>query len=264
MKLIDNVKYFGILILLLFVGCKKTPLGSGNDTDISVVNVAAAANLREVLQEMKKQYEVEHPDQRIEITFGSSGLLAQQILNGAPFDLFLSADTSFPEKLEKSDKTAAESSIYAYGKVALWSSQYDVSKGLELVLDPQVKKIAVANPQLAPYGKNTVKALQEAGLYSTIETKIVWAENINQAAQFAATGNADLGFIALSNALNKDMKAKGRYYELSDKECQPIAQSGVVLKGSNKASAQDFFVFIRNEKMRDLWKQYGYLIPLNP
>jgi len=224
----------------------------------ATVSVAAAANLRDVLQELKQIYIKDNPDKKVDITFGSSGLLVQQIVNGAPFDLFLSADSSFPDQLKNKNKTSGNSEIYTYGKVALWSSKFNVSEGLKLVVDTDIKKIAIANPDLAPYGKSTVEALKKAGLYSQIEDKIVWAENISQAAQFASTGNADIAFIALSNAKNKEMLTRGKFYELSENECLPIAQSGIVLKSKNLTQAKDFFDFIKSKKAGETWEKYGY------
>ena len=140
----------------------------------------------------------------------------------------------------------------------MWSSKANVSEGVKLVLNPEIKKIAIANPDLAPYGKNTVEALKKSGLYSKIENKIVWAENINQSAQFASTGNADVAFIALSNAKNKEMMKRGNFYELSENECSPIAQSGIVLKSKNQTEAKDFFDFITSKKASQTWEKYGY------
>lgn len=237
---------------------KKEPNSSEKSTQNSFISVAAAANLRDVLEELKQIYMNENPDKKVEITFGSSGLLVQQILNGASFDLFLSADSTFPDMLKSKNKTSGNSEIYTYGKVALWSSKANVSEGVKLVLNPEINKIAIANPELAPYGKNTVEALKKSGLYSKIENKIVWAENISQVAQFASTGNADVGFIALSNAKNKEMMRRGNFYELSEKECAPIAQSGIVLKGKSQTESQDFFDFINSEKANEIWKRYGY------
>lgn len=241
------------------LNCKKNDANTAaKSTKNSTLSVGAAANLRDVLEDLKQNYIKENPEKKVEITFGSSGLLVQQILNGAPFDLFLSADTQFSEKLKNAGKNYGSPKIYAYGKVALWSSKQDISKGLALLKNSEIKKIAIANPNLAPYGKNTMEALQNAGLYSQIVHKIVWAENINQAAQFASTGNADVGFIALSNAKNKEMMSRGNFYELSEKECAPIAQSGIVLKGKKQTEAQDFFDFINSEKADETWKRYGY------
>lgn len=261
MKILIQLKLFIYIIFaaILIYGCKKSESNSQeNIPSNSKITIAAAANLRDVLEDLKQVYINENSDKEIETTFGSSGLLVQQILNGAPFDLFLSADTSFPEKLRAENRVSGNPKIYAYGKVVLWSSKFDVSEGLNIVSKSEIKKIAIANPQLAPYGKNAVEALRKTGLYSKIESKIVWAENINQATQFVSTGNADIGFIALSNAKNKEMVAKGNYYELSEKECAPISQSGVVLKGENRIEAQHFFEFLRSGKAIQVWKKYGY------
>lgn len=248
-----------ILMSVMMLNCKKKePNSSEKSTQNSFISVAAAANLRDVLEDLKQIYIKENPDKKVEITFGSSGLLVQQILNGASFDLFLSADSTFPDMLKSKNKTSGNSEIYTYGKVALWSSKANVSEGVKLVLNPEINKIAIANPELAPYGKNTVEALKKSGLYSKIENKIVWAENISQVAQFASTGNADVGFIALSNAKNKEMMRRGNFYELSEKECAPIAQSGIVLKGKSQTESQDFFDFINSEKANEIWKRYGY------
>ena len=247
------------LMSVLMLNCKKTDSDfTQKSKQNSIISVAAAANLRDVLEELKQIYMKENPDKKIEITFGSSGLLVQQILNGAPFNLFLSADSTFPDKLKNKNKTSGNSEIYTYGKVVLWSSKTNVSEGLKLILNPEIKKIAIANPDLAPYGKNTVEALKKLGVYSQIENKIVWAENINQSAQFASTGNADVAFIALSNAKNKEMMKRGNFYELSENECSPIAQSGIVLKSKNQTEAKDFFYFIKSKKASQTWEKYGY------
>lgn len=250
--------FFTIFTLLLFFGCKKESGHQKNSTQNSFVSVAAAANLRDVLEELKKLYITENPGKKIELTFGSSGLLTQQIVNGAPFDLFLSADSSFIEKIKNENRNFGKAEIYALGKVAMWSSAFDLSEGLQTSLNPEIKKIAIADPELAPYGKNTLQALKNTGIYPKIEHKIVWAENIGQAAQFAATGNADLAFIALSTAMSKEMKAKGNYYLLSENEAASIPQSGILLKGKKQTEAKQFFDFIRSRKTAQIWQKYGY------
>lgn len=261
MNVLIKLKLFVVFFfgLILLSGCKKQDSNLTNESQRnSFISVAAAANLRDVLEELKKVYLKEYPNKRVEINFGSSGSLSQQIMNGAPFDLFLSADTNFPEKLSKASKTVGNSEIYAYGKVVLWSSKQDVTEGLNLLLNPKIRKIAIANPQLAPYGKNTVDALIRLGIYQKIKHKIVWAENINQVAMFTSSGNADAGFIALSNAQNKNMKISGRFYMLSDKECSPVSQGGIVLKGQHTSAAKDFFDFIRGKEVEKIWQRYGY------
>jgi len=246
------------LISIVIFSCRKKHSDSKNSLEGSVISVAAAANLRGVLEELKHAYIKENSGRKVEISYASSGLLVQQIINGAPFDLFLSADSSFPEKLKSTHKGFGNSSVYTYGRIALWSSNLDVSEGLKVVLNPKVKKIAIANPKLAPYGKNAVEALKKSGLFTIIEHKIVWAENINQAAQFASSGNADIAFVALSNAVSKEMTGKGKFYELSAQESSPIPQSGIVLKGKKTTEAQLFFDFIKSEKSKKIWKKYGY------
>lgn len=254
LKLLRSV----FLISLLILSCTKNSSEQAQNGQSSVISVAAAANLRDVLEELKDIYIKENSGRKVEISFASSGLLVQQILNGAPFDLFLSADSSFPEKLKTNNKAFGNSSVYTYGRIALWCSNSDVSEGLKLVVNPKIKKIAIANPQLAPYGKNAVEALKRAGLYTEIEHKIVWAENISQAAQFASTGNADAAFVALSNAKSKEMAGKGKFYELSEQESSPIPQSGIILKGKKISQTQFFFDFIKSEKAIKIWEKYGY------
>lgn len=261
MEVLVLLKRFVFFFLAFFflLNCKKTDSQFTEESQQnSFTSVAAAANLRDVLEELKIDYLKKYPHKKVEIIFASSGSLVQQIMNGAPFDLFLSADTNFPDKLREADKTDGNSQIYAYGKIVLWSSKQDVTKKLSLLLSPTIKTIAIANPELAPYGKNAVDALKKSGIYPKVKNKIVWAENINQAAQFALTGNADVGFIALSNAKKKEMLKSGNFYELSDKESSPIAQSGIVLKGKNPSAAREFFDFIRSKEVENIWNHYGY------
>lgn len=223
------------------------------------VKVAAAANLRYVLEDIKKQYEKENPRSKIEITFGSSGTLTQQIVNGAAFDLFMAADVDFPNKVKNNGFASGDVKTYIYGKLALWSLTLDVSKGLNTVTLSSVKKIAIANPKGAPYGEAAVDLLKKKGLYDKISTKIVWGDNIGQAAQFAFSGNAELGFIALSLAMAPDMKSKGKYYIFSEKDCPPIEQACVLIKGSEKnTEAVKFMDYVMSKKCDKLWTNYGY------
>lgn len=228
-------------------------------TDAQRVRVAAAANLRYVLESIEKQYEEENPGVNIELTFGSSGTLTQQILNGAAFDFFMAADTDFPEKIADNGYANGAVKTYIYGKLVLWSLSLDVSKGLHTVTLPSVKKIAVANPDGAPYGESAVNLLKDLGLYDKISHKIVWGDNIGQAAQFAFSGNAELGFIALSLALAPNMKSKGNYYVFPDNICPPVEQACVLIKGSEKnAEASEFMNYITSDRCDKLWITYGY------
>lgn len=253
-------KFPFLIFLVFFVGCKSKENSEKPFSENSEISVAAAVNLRNVLEELNQNYLKENPSRNVSLTFGSSGMLTQQIIYGAPFDLYLSADTLFPEKLKGLNLTKGESVIYTYGKVVMWSAKSDVSKGLELVLEDEIKKIAIANPQLAPYGRATVETLKNQGLYDKIKHKIVWAENINQTAQFASSGSADIGFVSLSNALDTEMLKRGKFYELSFEECSSIAQSGVVIKGKNEKDSQDFLDYITHPDMRHIWEKYGYKV----
>ncbi|WP_338372383.1 molybdate ABC transporter substrate-binding protein [Dysgonomonas capnocytophagoides] len=228
-------------------------------TNAQNVKVAAAANLRYVLEDIKKLYEKENPKAKIDITFGSSGTLTQQIVNGAAFDLFMAADVDFPKKVKESGFANSEVKTYIYGKLALWSLTLDVSKGINTVLQSSVKKIAIANPKGAPYGESAVNLLKSKKLYDKISSRIVWGDNIGQAAQFAFSGNAELGFVALSLAMAPEMRNKGKYYVFNEKDCPPIEQAYVLIKGSEKnPEASKFINYAMSRKCDKLWSSYGY------
>ncbi|MBP1618518.1 MAG: molybdenum transporter, periplasmic molybdate-binding protein [Bacteroidetes bacterium] len=244
-----------VLFLLLTAACVLS-------VSAATVRVAAAANLRFVLEEIKKQYEKEHPGTTLELTFGSSGTLTTQIINGAPFDVFMAADVDFPKKVEKAGFAASPVSTYVYGRVAMFSTTLDVTKGLKLLLSPAVKKISIADPKKAPYGENSVALLKNKGLYDKIASKIVWGENISQAAQFAFTGNAEVGFIAYSLAMAPDMAGKGKVYPLPVKDCPLIEQAHVLLKpAAGNAQAKDFMAYVVGKKAAKIWLKYGYALP---
>ncbi len=176
--------------------------------------VAAAADLKFALDEIVQGFQKEHPDAKVSITYGSSGNLFSQIDNGAPFDLFLSADIDFPKKLIERKKAAADSLFpYAVGQVVIWvpkNSPIDVQKlGMRALLDPSVHKIAIANPEHAPYGRAAVAAMKKLGVYDQVADKLVLGENIAQTAQFVESRAADIGLIALSLAVSPKMKSAG-------------------------------------------------------
>ena len=171
-----------LLLLVLFAGLFKISAQS--------ITIAAAADLRFAFDNITKLYKEKHPDVKVDVIFGSSGNLYQQIINLAPFDLFFSADISFPKKLEEQKLTYGKPKIYAVGQIVLWSASKDVSKGLELLKFDDVRKISIANPEVAPYGKRAVESLIYYKLYDKIKDKIVKGDNVSQAAQFVLTGNA--------------------------------------------------------------------------
>lgn len=224
------------------------------------VNVAAAANLRYVLEEIKTAYVKQNPKAKVNLTFGASGMLVQQIQNGATFDFFMAADNEFPLKLKEKGLTTGAMSTYAFGKLAIYSTTLDVDKkGLEVLKSPAIKKIAIANPETAPYGERAVELLKSEKLYDGLKSKIVWGENISQAAQFAFTGNAEVGFIALSLALAPDMAGQGSYYIVPQNLYKPIEQACILIKTSVlNTEAAKFRKFVLSPATKAIWEKYGY------
>ena len=195
------------------------------------VAVAAAADLQAVLPALAARFE-QSGATRVVPTFGSSGNFYAQIQNGAPFDLFLSADIAYPRRLVQSG-LADPGTLrrYAVGRLVVWTrsdSGIDIGAGLQALAGPRVGRIALANPEHAPYGQAAVAALAREGLYDTLRARFVLGENISQAAQFAQSGNADVGLVALSLALAPAMKASGVWVEVPSSLHAPIEPGGVV------------------------------------
>ena len=224
--------------------------------------VAAASDLQAVMPAIAERFERE-TGRKIALTFGSSGNFFAQIQNGAPFDLFFSADIDYPKRLEAAGLADA-GSLYEYGtgRVVLWSRQdsgVDVSKGLAVLTDPRVRRIAVANPEHAPYGRAAVAALQHEHLYEAVRRKLVLGENISQAAQFAQSGNAEVGILALSLALSPALRDTGTSYRIPDAFYPPIAQAAVVLSASRQKDAgRQFLAFLKRPETARLLELYGF------
>jgi molybdate transport system substrate-binding protein len=197
------------------------------------------------------------------LTFGSSGTLVQQILNGANFDFFMAADNKYPVKLKEKGLTSGQMNTYAYGKLVLYSTTLEVDKlGLSALNIGSVKKIAVANPQTAPYGDRSMKLLNNKGLYELLKEKIVIADNISQAAQYAFTGNAELGFIAYSFALAPNMAGKGNCFIIPQNLYDPIEQACILIKTSTvNTEAAKFKKFVLSPATKLIWVKFGYGVP---
>lgn len=224
------------------------------------VKIAAAANLRFVFDEIKSTYAQANPKVNVSAIFGSSGALLQQILNGAEFDVFMAADNTFPAKLKDQGAASGEIKIYALGKLVLWSNTLDVSKGLEMLTDPSVKRIAIAKPELAPYGERAVSCLKQAGLYEDVKDKIIYADNISQTAQFAQTGNAEVAFLALSLTLTPEMK--GSTYAIDPKMYKPVEQSMVLVKSwKTNPEASKFMKYVLSAECKPIFEKYGFIVP---
>jgi molybdate transport system substrate-binding protein len=246
-----------VLTALLYIGV--APANAGE------LKVAAASDLTFAFKDVGARFE-KQTGNSLKLTYGSSGNFFSQIQNGAPFDLFFSADVSYPQKLEAAGLTEPGTIYdYATGKLVIWvpnASKLDLSRGLSALLDPGIRKIAVANPQHAPYGAAAVAALHHAGIYDRVKDKFVLGENISQTAQFVQSGNADVGLLALSLALAPAMKTSGRYVEVPASDYPPLIQAGVILKSSgNKELANQFLKFLKEPGTVALMEQYGFAVP---
>ena len=203
----------------------------------------------------------------MKLSFGSSGNLFSQIQNGAPFDLFFSADSDYPQKLADAGRVDARSlRTYAVGHLVLWvpnSSPLDPQKlKMDLLTDPKVQRIAIANPQHAPYGRAAMAALEHFGLKDKVAAKLVMGENISQAAQFVQSGNAQAGLIALSLALSPAMKDAGHYWELPADSYPELRQvAAIVTASKHKAAAQAFLNYVTSPEGRAILQQYGFRTP---
>ncbi len=228
------------------------------------ISVAVAANVQYALQELKAEFE-KNADIKLKTIIGSSGKLTTQIENGAPFDVFISADIEYPEALHKEGLAYQPPKIYAYGTLVVWTlKDLDLSKGLEVAADPSVKKVAIANPKTAPYGRQAVNAMKHYKLYKEVEPKLVYGESIAQVNQFVTTQAVDVGFTAKSVVLAPGLTEKGKWIEVAPDSYDPIAQGIIILKYAEKNNlkeAQTFYDFLFSPKAREIFKKYGYVLP---
>jgi molybdate transport system substrate-binding protein len=231
-------------------------------TQGQTIRIAAAGNLRYVMDEIKAKYAIKNHNVKIDIVLGASGALVQQISNGANFDFFMAADKSFPDKLKQMGLASGEVKTYAFGKLVLWSKTLDVSKGLDILLDPSIERIAIAKPDIAPYGARAIQCLKNAGLYEKVKHKLVYADNIAQAAQYASTGNTEVGFLAYALVLAPDMKDVGKTYMIDTKKYKPVEQACVLIKGwERNPEASKFMKFVLSDECKPIFLQYGFIVP---
>ena len=245
------------LILLIF-------LVSSLSAFAQEITVAAAADLQFAMQDIAARFEKDTGKKvKVKVVYGSSGNFYQQIQNGAPFDVFFSANLDYAKKLAAAG-LAEPGTLYQYatGRIVLWvpsPSKVDLGQGLKALTEPGVRKISIANPEHAPYGQAAVAALQKESLYESVKSKLVMGENISQAASFVLSGSADAGIIALSLALAPNMKDKGRYVEVPAAEYPPIEQGCVVLKSSQRKDvARAFVEYIKTPAAAESLKNYGF------
>jgi len=241
-------KFIILLACLPFIGVAQT------------LRVAVAANAQFVAEKLaqafKKQSGIE-----AQLIISSSGKLTTQIEQGAPFDVFLSADMKYPQKLHEKKLTTAAPKVYAYGSLVIWSkTNITFSKNLSGLNNAAIKKIAIANPKLAPYGTAAEEAMQKTNIWNVLKSKLVYGESIAQVNQYLLTGNVDAVFTAKSVVLDPAQRGVGRWTEVDSKLYQPIAQGVVVLKASQgkNFAANKFYQFLFSAQAKQIFKAYGY------
>jgi molybdate transport system substrate-binding protein len=252
---------------LLLVAVIASVVASASLGCAQTITVAAASDLQFAFQDVAARFE-KASGKQVKLVFGSSGNFFTQIQNGAPFDLFFSADLDYAKKLAAAG-LAEPGTLYEYatGKIVLWAPQQspiDLKRGLAVLLDPSIKKIAIANPEHAPYGRAAVAALRHEKLYDQLVGKFVLGENISQTATFVVSGSADIGIVALSLALAPALKDKGTYAEILADDYPPIEQAAVIVKSSpQKETARAFLAFVKSAEIVGLLKTYGFSVPTN-
>lgn len=233
-----------------------------------VVAIAAASDLVFCLDALHAEYRRQSPDTRLQVSTGSSGNFFAQISQGAPFDVFLSADLRYPRELVAAG--AAESgslTLYAVGRLVLWTTRtgLDPADLATLVRDARVRRFAIANPAHAPYGRAAREVLEKSGVWVAVQPRLVLGENIAQAAQFVQTGNADAGLVALSLVLAPNLRHVGRWAEIPAAQHAPLEQGAVLTtRGAGNPAARAYLEFLRTPPAREVFDRYGFRLPPAP
>jgi molybdate transport system substrate-binding protein len=228
------------------------------------ITAAVAANVRYAMEELKSDFK-KASGIEVKTVYGASGSLTAQIRNGAPFDVFVSADMAFPDSLFAWGLAAEKPKPYAYGRLVLWTTRdLDLGKGLAVLAEPAQARIALADPRLAPYGREAVKAMRRAGVYERAQSRLVFAEDVSQVNQYVLTGAADVGFTAKASVLAPESEGKGRWIEVDGAAYDSIAQGAVLCKRSREthpADASRFLAYLYSAPARAILARYGYGLP---
>lgn len=256
-KYIFKTSLLGCLLLLSSIFSVNLSAGA--------IKIAVAANVSYAIEDLKKEFSKLHPNTKVKVTLGSSGKLTAQIKNGAPYQLFMSANMKYPKALYNNGIAVTKPIIYAQGSLAYLSSKKrDFSKGIHIMKSSEISRIAVANPKTAPYGKAALEAMKNAGIYNSIKDKYVFAESISQTVSYTVTA-ADIGFIAKSSLYSPKMsmyKEGINWGTVDTKLYTPINQGIVMLKnGENNSEVKAFYDFILTKKAKKIFKEYGYMVP---
>ncbi len=227
------------------------------------ITIAAAADLRFALDEIVATFRKDYPGDEVALIYGSSGMFHTQIQQGAPYDLFFSADISLPRELAKIGYAASAVQPYAIGRIVLWSASMDASKmTLASLLDSRISRVAIANPVHAPYGKRAEEALRASGLWEKVAPKLVYGENIAQAAHYVQSGNAQVGIIALALAVSPQLGGKGGYWLVPDSLHEPLEQGYIITRRAEKSVlARRFADYVGSKPARVVMRRYGFALP---
>lgn len=239
--------------------------GGGRRPARRLVRVAAAADLNVALGDLIARFSASH-EVDVSVSYGSSGTFYAQLLSRAPFDLFLSADVKYPRQLASRGLIVEGTEfVYAIGRIVVWApagSAIDIGGGLKALAAPSIAHIAIANPEHAPYGRAAVAALRSADVYDAVRAKLVFGENVAQALQFAQTGAADAGIVAMSLAMSPTLKDKGRFAEVPADTYPRIEQGGAILKwAADVDAARALRAYVLGAEGRSVLRQYGFSLP---
>lgn len=242
---------------LLLLACLYAPVRAQ-------ITVAVAANVQYAMEELKADFG-KTSGGVVQTVYGASGILAAQIKNGAPFDVFVSADKDFPDSLVRWGYAAANPKPYAFGKLVLWTiKQWDPAQGLSFLAQDGINRIALADTQRAPYGREGLKALRKAGVFDRVKAKLVFGESVSQVNQYVLLGTVDVGFTAKSVVVAGPMRGKGKWAEVDSSWYDPIAQGAVVCKygsGNHPALSARFLRYLYSAPARAILAKYGYVLP---
>jgi molybdate transport system substrate-binding protein len=256
MAQIEIVKLVALSALILVSACNRhSPVANNKE-----LTVAAAADLAPAFEELGREFQATHQI-KVVFSFGSTGLLARQIENGAPMDLFAAANTDYIDQLDKQGLIVSDTkTIYARGRITLWTRK-DSAQRIEKISDltrPEVKRIAIANPDHAPYGTAAREALQRGGVWEDVKSKLVYGENIRQTLQYAETGNVEVAIVALSLSL----RSSGQWFLIPEELHKPLEQALAVIKGTkNEREAREFARFVMGPPGREIMRKYGFTLP---
>jgi molybdate transport system substrate-binding protein len=247
-------------LLFLLLGALALPAGAAEP-----LLVAAASDLTYSIDELAAAFRQQVPGAQVKVSLGSSGNFYAQISHGAPFDVFLSADLMYPARLGSENAADASSQItYAIGRLAVWSldPRFDLRQGMQVFRDARLARVAIANPEVAPYGRAARAALQAHGVWDAVKGKIVLGENVAQTAQFIQTGNAQVGFVSYATGLAPRLKGVGSYYVVPEVGTATIEQGAIITRhGKDHPLAPRFMQFLQSPAARAILLRHGFTLP---